>query len=121
MRSVPPLICVILASSSAILSSTAISTHYQPVTSFTTIILTGSCTIAHIIDPASFTRYNVITFTIMNSSYTAYMTPSSNTTSVIFSLHIDDNEGLILVSCSTQYSNVWFRRYILGVLMTTVE
>ena len=93
--SVPPLICVDPTSSSAILSTTAITTHYQPVTSFTTTILTGSSTIEHIVDPASYTSYNVITFTIMNSSYTIYMTLSSGTISVTSFPHIGDIEGLI--------------------------
>ena len=53
--SLPPLICVIPTSISAILSSTAISTHSQPVTSFITTIDTGSCRIEHIIDLTSST------------------------------------------------------------------
>ena len=93
--SIPPLICVIPISSS-VQSITVNTTHSQPFTSSSTTILTGSCTIVHIIDPTSSTSYNVIMFTTMDiSPYTIYMTPSSDITNMTSSLQTCRNEGLI--------------------------
>ena len=93
--SVPSLTCVIPISSS-VQSITANTTHSQPFTSSSTTILTGSCTIEHVIDPTSSTSYNIITFTTMDiSPYTIYMTPSSDIIDMASSLHTCHNEGLI--------------------------